>query len=79
MYVSLNFGTLPATRFLDLSRLSPLRRIREHDDVLSIGALATYTDVIRSRLVHSRLPMLVSGTSFVRRTKGMYPTLSWIE
>ncbi len=61
VYVSLNFGTLPATRFLDLSRLSPLRRIREHDDVLSIGALATYTDVIRSRLVHSRLPMLVAA------------------
>jgi CO/xanthine dehydrogenase FAD-binding subunit len=61
VYVSLNFGTLPATRFLDLSRLSPLRRIREHDDVLSIGALATYTDIIRSRLVRRRLPMLVAA------------------
>ena len=61
VYVSLNFGTLPATRFLDLSRLSPLRRIRDHDDVLSIGALATYTDIIRSRLVRRRLPMLVAA------------------
>jgi CO/xanthine dehydrogenase FAD-binding subunit len=61
VYVSLNFGTLPATRFLDLSRLSPLRRIREQGDVLSIGALATYTDIIRSRLVRRRLPMLVAA------------------
>lgn len=61
VYVSLNFGTLPATRFLDLSRLSPLRRIREQGDVLSIGALATYTAIIRSRLVRRRLPMLVAA------------------
>ena len=61
VYVSLNFGTLPAKRFLDLSRLSPLRRIREQGDVLSIGALATYTDIIRSRLVRRRLPMLVAA------------------
>ncbi|MDP3774005.1 MAG: xanthine dehydrogenase family protein subunit M [Gemmatimonadales bacterium] len=61
VYVNLNFGTLPATRFLDLSRLGPLRRIRETGDLLSIGALATYTDIIRSRLVRRRLPMLVAA------------------
>lgn len=61
VYVNLNFGTLPATCFLDLSRLGPLRRIRETGDLLSIGALATYTDIIRSRLVRRRLPMLVAA------------------
>jgi len=61
VYVSLNFGTLPAKRFLDLSRLAPLRRIREEGDGLSIGALATYTAIIRSRLVRRRLPMLVAA------------------
>ncbi len=61
VYVLLNFGTLRSTRFLDLSRLGPLRRIREQGDVLSIGACATYTQVIRSRAVRRRLPMLVAA------------------
>jgi xanthine dehydrogenase small subunit len=38
LYVSLNFGTLTATRFLDLWRLEPLRRIEMRGDVLSLGA-----------------------------------------
>lgn len=62
LYVNLNFGTLSGTRFLDLSQLGPLRRIRETGDLLSIGALATYTDIIRSRLVKRRLPMLVAAS-----------------
>ena len=58
LYVSLNFGTLKETRFLDLWRLEPLRRIEMRGGVLSIGALATHTDLIRSPLVRRRLPML---------------------
>ena len=61
LYVALNFGTLAATRFLDLWALEPLRRIETHGDVLSIGALATYTSLTRSRLVKQRLPMLVDA------------------
>jgi CO/xanthine dehydrogenase FAD-binding subunit len=59
LYVALNFGTLPATRFLNLWSLDQLRRITVRGEVLSIGALATYTAVIHSRLVRKRLPMLV--------------------
>jgi CO/xanthine dehydrogenase FAD-binding subunit len=59
LYVALNFGTLTSTRFLNLWSLDPLRRIRVEGEVLSIGALATYTATIRSRLVRKRLPMLV--------------------
>lgn len=61
LYVSLNFGTLSATRFLDLWPLEPLRRIETHGDVLSLGALVTYTSLTRSRLVKQRLPMLVES------------------
>src|SRR5262249_3983830 len=61
LYVSLNFGTLRETRFLNLWRLDPLRRIALAGDRLSIGALATYTDLIRSPLVNRRLPMLVAA------------------
>ena len=61
LYVALNFGTLKDTRFLNLWRLAPLRTIAARGDALSIGALATYTDIIRSPLVRARLPMLVDA------------------
>ncbi|MFN2633910.1 MAG: xanthine dehydrogenase family protein subunit M [Thermoanaerobaculia bacterium] len=61
LYVGLNFGTVRETRFLDLSRLRPLREIALQGDVLSIGALATYTDIVRSPLVAERLPILASA------------------
>ncbi|MEO8431871.1 MAG: FAD binding domain-containing protein [Acidobacteriota bacterium] len=66
VYVGLNFGTLPATRFLDLHRLDELRGIALDDSgartVLSIGALTTYTELIRSPLVAERLPILASAS-----------------
>jgi xanthine dehydrogenase small subunit len=61
LYVSLNFGTLTDTRFLNLWGLGGLRAIDERGDVLRIGALATYTDLIRSPLVRRRLPMLAAA------------------
>jgi xanthine dehydrogenase small subunit len=61
VFVQLQFGTLKAHAFLDLSRLSALRRITARGDVLSIGALATYADLIRSRAVRHRLPMLAAA------------------
>jgi CO/xanthine dehydrogenase FAD-binding subunit len=61
VYVALEFGAPPATRYLDLWPLAPLRRIALRDGVLSIGALATFTSLIRSRLVRARLPMLVAA------------------
>lgn len=61
LYVSVNFGTLSATRFLDLWPLEPLRKITLREDALVIGALATYTEIIQSRHVRKRLPMLVES------------------
>ncbi len=61
LYVALNFGTLGATRFLNLWRLSELRSIELRGGVLSIGALATYTEIIRSPLVRRRVPMLCAA------------------
>jgi len=61
LYVALNFGTLKETRFLDLWRLDSLRTIEMRGGVLSIGALATFTDLIQSALVRKRLPMLVAA------------------
>jgi len=61
VFVSLNFGTLTSRRFLDLDRLDPLRTIAMHDDVLSIGALASYTSIMQSSFVRDRLPILIEA------------------
>jgi CO/xanthine dehydrogenase FAD-binding subunit len=61
LYVSLNFGTLKDTRFVNLWWLASLRRIDARGAGLWIGALATYTDIIRSPLVRKRLPMLAAA------------------
>lgn len=61
VYVGLHFGTLGARRFLDLWGLDDLRGITTNNGKLRIGALATYSDIIRSRLVLKRLPMLAAA------------------
>ena len=62
VYVGLQFGTADAPRrFLDLWGLDELRGIRSAGGGLRIGALTTYTDLIRSRLVQARVPMLVAA------------------
>ena len=61
LYVALNFGTLKATRFLNLWELDELRRIAIRGGVISIGALSTYTSIIRSRTAQARIPMLVAA------------------
>src|SRR5882672_843278 len=61
LYVSLNFGTLKDTRFLNLWGLGALRAIDVRRDLLTIGALATHSDLIRSKHVQRRLPMLAAA------------------
>src|SRR5215472_16989235 len=61
LYVALNFGTLRDERFLDLWRLDTLKTIEVRGDVLTIGALATHTDLIRSLLVRARVAMLAAA------------------
>ncbi|OGG46525.1 MAG: hypothetical protein A3F84_15915 [Candidatus Handelsmanbacteria bacterium RIFCSPLOWO2_12_FULL_64_10] len=61
IFVEANFGTLKERRFINLWGLKALRAIRVRGDVLSIGALATYTQMIRSRDVRRRLPMMVAA------------------
>lgn len=61
LYVALNFGTLEQKRFLDIWAVDELRTISERGDILVLGALATYTSLIRSPLVARRLPMLVEA------------------
>jgi xanthine dehydrogenase small subunit len=61
LYVALNFGTLRPTRFLNLWHLDALRGIEARGNALRIGALTTYTDIIKSSVVRRRLPMLAAA------------------
>jgi CO/xanthine dehydrogenase FAD-binding subunit len=61
LYVALNFGTLRATRFLNLWHLDALRGIERRGGTIRIGALTTYTDLIRSRVINRALPMLAAA------------------
>lgn len=65
VYVAVNFGTLTGTRFLDLWPLERLRKIEVTEDTLRIGALATFSDIIWSRNVRKRVPMLVAAAKLI--------------
>jgi xanthine dehydrogenase small subunit len=62
VYVAVNFGTLATQRFLDIWALDELREISADGDTLIIGALATYSSLMRSPLVAERLPMLAEAS-----------------
>ena len=61
LYVALNFGTLQPKRFLNLWTLDALRGIEARGSALRIGALTTYTDIMKSGVIRRRLPMLAAA------------------
>ncbi len=63
IYVGLNFGTLDARRFMDITRLEALRGISLNGETLVIGAGTSYTSILQSAIVQQRLPMLVQAAS----------------
>lgn len=66
VYVQLEFGQTPGSTYLDLWGLRELRGISVVDgDVLRIGALTTYTQMIRSPHVQRRLPMMIDAAKQV--------------
>lgn len=61
VFVQLQFGQPPGQRYLDLWPLAELRGVRMQDGVLRIGALATYTDIIRAQEVSRVIPILAAA------------------
>ncbi|ACY18444.1 FAD binding domain-containing protein [Haliangium ochraceum] len=61
VYVALNDGHGFGPRYIDLLRVPELRGVDEREDVLRIGALTTYTELIAAPQVHARLPILVTA------------------
>src|SRR4051812_1749661 len=65
VYVALNFGTLIPRKFVDIWGVKELRGISSRGETLVVGALATYTDVIKSMDVARRLPILAQASRLV--------------
>jgi len=61
--VYLEARTLKPYAVLDIWKLSALRFIRDEGDRLAIGALATYTDLLRSPLVAEHAPDLRAASA----------------
>lgn len=61
-YVNLHFATEPRRRFVDLWPLDELRGVVVDGELLRIGALTTYTELIASAEVRRRLPMLAAAS-----------------
>ena len=68
LMVLLEAGKLPHRRFLSLWHLRELRGIEERPDHIILGALTTYTDVLRSPVLRNEFPLLCQAA---RETGGV--------
>jgi CO/xanthine dehydrogenase FAD-binding subunit len=62
LMVLMNAHVLDAAEFLDIWRLNELRGITDEDDVLRVGGLATYTQLIESELIQRHVPALIDAS-----------------
>lgn len=62
LMVLMNAHLLDAAEFLDIWRVDELRGITDEGDALRIGALTTYTELIRSELIRRHAPALAGAS-----------------
>ena len=62
LMVLMNAHMLEAISFLDIWRIDELRGITDEGGTIRIGALTTYTELIRSPLVREHVPALVAAS-----------------
>ena len=65
VYVAANFGTLETRQLLDIWALDELRGISLRGDTVVIGALSSYTSLIKSPIIAERLPMLIDASRLI--------------
>jgi xanthine dehydrogenase small subunit len=62
LMVLMNAHLLDAAEFIDIWRVDELRSISDEGDHVRIGALVTYTELIRSPLIREHAPALVAAS-----------------
>jgi xanthine dehydrogenase small subunit len=60
--VALNAGSLDDEEFIDVWRLNELRGIDDEGEAIRIGALTTYTQLIKSTLIQLSVPAMVEAS-----------------
>jgi len=68
LMVLLEAGRLPQRRFLDLWRVDELRGIAAGPDEVVIGALATYTDLLRDPVITAQFPLVADAAKVTGAT-----------
>jgi CO/xanthine dehydrogenase FAD-binding subunit len=63
LMVQLAAGTLPDRQFVSLWGVGELRRIEETAESITIGAMTTYTDILRSGVLGREFPLLARAAS----------------
>jgi len=63
LFVSLNAGQVPGTRYLDLGSLRELRGVRERAGALVLGAMTTFSEIREHALVRRRYPALAAAAA----------------
>src|SRR5438105_2059531 len=69
LMVLLEAGRLEHRKFFSVRQLAELRGVEESDGHVTIGALTTYTEVRRSRVLAREFPMLVRAGGEVREVR----------
>jgi len=62
LMVALNARSLDASEFIDIWRLNELRGVGDEGETIRIGALTTFTQLIKSPLIQARLPSLAEAS-----------------
>jgi CO/xanthine dehydrogenase FAD-binding subunit len=62
LMVLMNAHLLDASEFIDIWRVDELRGIEDEGETIRIGALSTYTQLIRSPLIQRYIPSLVEAS-----------------
>lgn len=62
LMVALNASSLDSKEFIDIWRLNELRGIDDEGETIRIGALTTYTQLIKSPLIQLSVPALVEAS-----------------
>jgi CO/xanthine dehydrogenase FAD-binding subunit len=62
LMVAINAGSLDAKEFIDIWRLNELRGIDDEGETIRVGALTTYTQMIKSPLVQQSAPAMVEAS-----------------
>ena len=65
LMVALNAKSLDAREFIDIWRLNELRGIDDEGETIRVGALTTYTQLIRSPLIQLSVPALIEASQTV--------------